>query len=212
MRKEMNWNFFLSFEVKSTKRRRFFRFCLRGFDSTRPCPLQFPRSACFLAALPPLDGENRSRCQPRRGQWAFSATGGAQRKGGELQVPSLASSRSRASILLAARPRAASRREKKERSLTLSRPSLYSSPPQMPALAALGAVHSAYVVLLRSLISLAIFLSVACSADRVFKVAVHLKHKLREMLTGKRPEHDFSCRPLPDPASYALVFPKVSLE
>ena len=80
----------------------------------------------------------------------------------------------------------------------------------MPALAALGAVHSAYVVLLRSLISLAIFLSVACSADRVFKVAVHLKHKLREMLTGKRPEHDFSCRPLPDPASYALVFPKVS--
>lgn len=79
----------------------------------------------------------------------------------------------------------------------------------MPALAALGAVHSAYVVLLRSLISLAIFLSVACSADRVFKVAVHLKHKLREMLTGKRPEHDFSCRPLPDPASYALVFPKV---
>ena len=36
------------------------------------------------------------------------------------------------------------------------------------------------------------------------------KHKLREMLTGKRPEHDFSCRPLPDPASYALVFPKVS--
>ena len=43
----------------------------------------------------------------------------------------------------------------------------------MPALAALGAVHSAYVVLLRSLISLAIFLSVACSADRVFKVAVH---------------------------------------
>lgn len=82
-------------------------------------------------------------------------------------------------------------------------------PPQMPALAALGAMHSAYVVLLRSLISLAIFLSVACSADRVFKVAVHLKHKLREMLTGKRPEHDFSCRPLPDPASYALVFPKV---
>ena len=80
----------------------------------------------------------------------------------------------------------------------------------MPALAAFGAVHSAYVVLLRSLISLAIFLSVACSVDRVFKVAVHFKHKLREMLTGKRPEHDFSCRPLPDPASYALVFPKVS--
>lgn len=91
-----------------------------------------------------------------------------------------------------------------------SRPSSPKPPFQMPALAALGAVHSAYVVLLRSLISLAIFLSVACSVDRVFKVAVHLKHKLREMLTGKRPEHDFSCRPLPDPASYALVFPKVS--
>lgn len=80
----------------------------------------------------------------------------------------------------------------------------------MVALAALGAVHSAYVVLLRSLISLAIFLSVACSIDRVYKVGVFFKHRLKELLTGKRPEHDFSCRPLPDPASYALVFPKVS--
>jgi len=183
--------------------------------TTRPCH-RVPSEQGLLAAFPPTNGENRSGCQSRRGQWAFSATGDAQRKAAHWLVPSL---RARSSFwlreLFSPLPLSLSLSLCFDRSLTppnsrAPSPQFPPLPSQMPALAALGAVHSAYVVLLRSLISLAIFLSVACSADRVFKVAVHLKHKLREMLTGKRPEHDFSCRPLPDPASYALVFPKVS--
>ena len=51
---------------------------LRCFDQALPPDSRAPQG--LLAALPPTNGENRSRCQPRRGKRAFSATGGARRK------------------------------------------------------------------------------------------------------------------------------------
>jgi hypothetical protein len=56
--------------------------------TTRPCP-RVPSEQGLLAAFPPTNGENRSGCQSRRGQWAFSATGDAQRKAAHWLVPSL---------------------------------------------------------------------------------------------------------------------------
>ena len=41
------------------------------------------------------------------------------------------------------------------------------------------------------------------------QVLVYLKIHLRTRMTGKRPEHEYSARPLPDPAAYSMVYPKV---
>ncbi len=77
---------------------------------------------------------------------------------------------------------------------------------------AVGAAYGAYVGLLNLLVKVAIVLSVACSLDRVVHVLLYAKFKAKAFLTGRRPEDEFSCRPLPDPAAYALVYPKVAVQ
>jgi beta-mannan synthase len=77
---------------------------------------------------------------------------------------------------------------------------------------AVGAAYGAYVGLLNLLVKIAIVLSVACSLDRVIHVLLYAKFKAKAFLTGRRPEDEFSCRPLPDPAAYALVYPKVAVQ
>ena len=44
------------------------------------------------------------------------------------------------------------------------------------------------------------------------QVLVYLKVHARTKLTGRKPEHEFSARPLPDPAAYSMVYPKVRTE
>ncbi len=43
----------------------------------------------------------------------------------------------------------------------------------------------------------------------VLQVFVYMKVQARTRLTGRKPEHEFSARPLPDPAAYSMVYPKV---
>ena len=44
------------------------------------------------------------------------------------------------------------------------------------------------------------------------QVLIYLKVHARTKLTGRKPEHEFSARPLPDPAAYSMVYPKVRTE
>ena len=75
--------------------------------------------------------------------------------------------------------------------------------------AALGAAYGAYIVLLRAAISVAIFLSVAVSADKTYKTFKYFYYKGKERVLGRTPLDAFTARPLPDPSSYSLVYPKV---
>ena len=44
------------------------------------------------------------------------------------------------------------------------------------------------------------------------QVLVYLKVHARTKITGRKPENEFSARPLPDPAAYSMVYPKVRTE
>ena len=78
--------------------------------------------------------------------------------------------------------------------------------------AALSAAYGVYVLLLRAAISVAIFLSVAVSFDKTYKTFKYLVYKAKERALGRTPLDAFTARPLPDPSSYSLVYPKVRRE
>ncbi|BDA47669.1 probable glucomannan 4-beta-mannosyltransferase 9 [Coccomyxa sp. Obi] len=73
-------------------------------------------------------------------------------------------------------------------------------------------LYELYVGLLRGLIAVAVCLSMLISVDRLYKVFVYMKVQARTRLTGRKPEHEFSARPLPDPAAYSMVYPKVAVQ
>ena len=78
--------------------------------------------------------------------------------------------------------------------------------------AAYATFYELYVGLLKALIGFAICLSMVISADRLLKVAQFAQYTLRTALTGQKPEQRFACNPLPDPAQYSLVYPRVAVQ
>jgi hypothetical protein len=67
-------------------------------------------------------------------------------------------------------------------------------------------VHS-FVAALLSVQTLSLALD-SCDGS-LLQVLVYYKIKLKTKLTGRRPEHEYSARPLPDAAAYSMVYPKV---
>eukprot|EP00884_Botryococcus_braunii_P009093 jgi/Botrbrau1/18185/Bobra.53_1s0050.1 len=82
----------------------------------------------------------------------------------------------------------------------------------MLSLSPFSGLYHLYLNLLRAAISLAVFLSILVSLDRLYKVWVYAKVSLRWYLTGHKPEHDYQPRKLPDPASNAAAYPKVAVQ
>lgn len=78
--------------------------------------------------------------------------------------------------------------------------------------AAYATFYELYVALLKALIAFAIGLSMIVSADRLLRVFKYLQITLRTALTGQKPEARFACNPLPDPAQYSLVYPRVAVQ
>ena len=78
--------------------------------------------------------------------------------------------------------------------------------------AAYATFYELYVALLKALIAFAIGASMIVSADRLLRVFKYLQITLRTTLTGQKPEARFACNPLPDPAQYSLVYPRVAVQ
>ena len=72
--------------------------------------------------------------------------------------------------------------------------------------------YELYIGILRLTISLAVFLSLLISLDRLLKVAAYARIALNTWWNGHKPEHNFGARPLPDPHRLSSLFPKVAVQ
>lgn len=72
--------------------------------------------------------------------------------------------------------------------------------------------YELYVGLLKAAIAAAVAMSVLVSLDRLWKVSSYLQILARAWLTGFKPEKEFGSQPLPDPAKYSLVYPRVAVQ
>jgi hypothetical protein len=73
----------------------------------------------------------------------------------------------------------------------------------------LGSYYSLYVVLLRTAITVAVFVSLLVSVDRVLNVTKYLLIRARARLTGRLPEHAWNFKPLPADQD---AYPKVRVQ
>lgn len=72
--------------------------------------------------------------------------------------------------------------------------------------------YELYVGLLKAAIAAAVALSVLVSLDRLWKVLSYLHLCFKGWKHGWSPEKEFGFQPLPDPAKYSLVYPKVAVQ
>jgi hypothetical protein len=68
------------------------------------------------------------------------------------------------------------------------------------------------VAILRTVISVAIILSVVVSIDRLYHVIKCLAVLTKAKLTGRKPEDAFTPQPLPDPVYEGHLYPKVAVQ
>ena len=72
--------------------------------------------------------------------------------------------------------------------------------------------YELYVALLKGTIAAAVAMSVLVSLDRLWKVVAYVGVCFKQWRTGIAPESEYSCQPLPDPAKYSLVYPRVAVQ
>lgn len=72
--------------------------------------------------------------------------------------------------------------------------------------------YELYVALLKATIAAAVALSVLVSLDRLWKVSSYLHLCFKGWKHGWSPEKEFGFQPLPDPAKYSLVYPRVAVQ
>lgn len=72
--------------------------------------------------------------------------------------------------------------------------------------------YELYVALLKGTIAAAVAMSVLVSLDRLWKVVAYVGVCFKQWRTGQAPENQYSCQPLPDPAKYSLVYPRVAVQ
>ncbi|KAK9837515.1 hypothetical protein WJX81_008081 [Elliptochloris bilobata] len=72
--------------------------------------------------------------------------------------------------------------------------------------------YKIYVDLLRAAVAVAITLSLLVSIDRIYKVLTYLKIRAKTWITGRRPEHSFAARSLPDPVQFSSAYPRVAVQ
>jgi hypothetical protein len=77
---------------------------------------------------------------------------------------------------------------------------------------AYSSLYELYVAILGSVISIAIFLSVLVSLDRLWHVLKCFGFLAKAKLTGRKPEDAFTPQPLPDPVYEGHLFPKVAVQ
>ena len=72
--------------------------------------------------------------------------------------------------------------------------------------------YELYVGLLKAAIAAAVAMSVLVSLDRLWKVLSYLRLCFKSWKHGWSPEKEFGFQPLPDPAKYSLVYPRVAVQ
>lgn len=77
---------------------------------------------------------------------------------------------------------------------------------------AYSSFYELYVSFLRTVIFLAIVLSLLVSLDRLYHVLKCLAVLTRIRLTGRKPEDAFMPQPLPDPVYESHLYPKVAVQ
>lgn len=72
--------------------------------------------------------------------------------------------------------------------------------------------YELYIGLLKAAITAAVSLSLLISLDRLYRVAKYVHFSCRTCLSGRKPEHEFGARPLPDPTHFSLAYPRVAVQ